>query len=175
MRQSVVFGIIFLVQTFCAVFFVSDILMTVLGLRARPISWQVREMMEIGAALGLIIGVIIGGIALRRTYQRSQESEEKLRAVSSAFLEVVEQKFEEWSLTQAERDVALFLLKGLSTQEISGVRNTSEGTVKAQTNSIYRKSDVTGRPQFLSLFIDNLMAEVPLSERVTSEIGIAAK
>jgi len=38
------------------------------------------------------------------------------------------------------------------------LRSTSEGTVKAQTNAIYRKAGVTGRPQLLSLFIEDLMA-----------------
>jgi DNA-binding NarL/FixJ family response regulator len=45
----------------------------------------------------------------------------------------------------------------MSTAEIATLRNTSEGTVKAQTNAIYRKAGVTGRPQLLSLFIEDLM------------------
>ena len=32
-----------------------------------------------------------------------------------------------------------------------------EGTVKAQTNAIYRKAGVSGRSQLLSLFIEDLM------------------
>jgi len=39
------------------------------------------------------------------------------------------------------------------------MRNTAEGTVKAQTNAIYRKAGVSGRPQLLSLFIEDLMDE----------------
>jgi hypothetical protein len=55
--------------------------------------------------------------------------------------------------------VALFAIKGLTTAEIAALRGTSEGTVKAQTNAIYRKAGVTGRPQLLSLFIDELIGE----------------
>jgi hypothetical protein len=55
--------------------------------------------------------------------------------------------------------VALFAIKGMSTAEISVLRTTSEGTVKAQTNAIYRKAGVSGRSQLLSLFIDDLMRE----------------
>ena len=33
-----------------------------------------------------------------------------------------------------------------------------ESTVKAQTAAIYRKAGVTGRPQLLSLFIEDLMS-----------------
>ena len=69
------------------------------------------------------------------------------------------ERFDAWGLTAAEQDVALFAIKGLNTAEIAALRNTSEGTVKAQTNAIYRKAGVTGRPQLLSLFIDDLLDE----------------
>lgn len=174
MRQTVFFALIVLVQFFCALFFVSDILLTVTGARATPIAWHVRELLEIGASVGLILGVVLGGIVLRRMVLRSRASEEKLRIVSTAFMDVVNEKFSEWGLTAAEKDVALFLLKGLSTQDIAALRQTSDGTVKAQTNAIYRKADVTGRPQLLSLFIDDLMDEVPLPQKIDAEL-VAAK
>jgi len=59
----------------------------------------------------------------------------------------------------SEKDVALFAIKGMSTAEIATMRSTSEGTVKAQTNAIYRKAGVTGRSQLLSLFIEDLMRD----------------
>ena len=74
-------------------------------------------------------------------------------------MQVIEERFQNWALTPAERDVALFSIKGLSTAEIADLRNTSEGTVKAQTNAIYRKAGVSGRSQLLSLFIDELMED----------------
>ena len=52
---------------------------------------------------------------------------------------------------------ANFLTKGLNTRDIAEMRGTSEGTVKAQTNAIYRKAGVTGRTQLLSTFIEDLM------------------
>lgn len=174
MRQTVFFTLIVLVQALFTLFFVSDILLTVLGVRARPIAWHVRELLEIGASIGLILGVVLGAIVLRRTVLKSRASEEKLRLVSAAFMDVVEEKFAQWGLTAAEQDVALFLLKGLSTQEIAALRQTSEGTVKAQTNAIYRKADVTGRPQLLSLFIDDLMDDVTLPQKI-DETVFAAK
>ncbi|MEM6372014.1 MAG: LuxR C-terminal-related transcriptional regulator [Pseudomonadota bacterium] len=72
-------------------------------------------------------------------------------------MELLEDKFETWGLTSAERDVALFAIKGLSTQEIARARQTSEGTIKAQTNAIYRNAGVSGRSQLMSLFIDDLI------------------
>jgi DNA-binding CsgD family transcriptional regulator len=69
----------------------------------------------------------------------------------------MEMRFDEWALTRAERDVAVFAIKGLTVQEIARLRETSEGTVKAQTAAIYRKAGVSGRPQLLSLFIEDMM------------------
>jgi DNA-binding CsgD family transcriptional regulator len=74
-------------------------------------------------------------------------------------MDLLEERFGEWALTPPERDVALFAIKGMSTAEIAMLRMTSEGTVKAQTNAIYRKAGVSGRPQLLSLFIDDLMRD----------------
>ena len=159
MTRRAVLVPILLVQVFCTVFFVSDIVLTVLGVRRHPISWQIREYLELGAAIGLVLGVVLGGIALYSSLRRSRRAEDQLRAASGAFMELLEDRFSGWGLTAAERDVALFAIKGLSTGEIAKLRATSEGTVKAQTNAIYRKADVTGRPQLLSLFIDDLMGD----------------
>ncbi|MEM9432386.1 MAG: LuxR C-terminal-related transcriptional regulator [Pseudomonadota bacterium] len=147
------------VQLLCAIFFVSDIVISVLGLSAKPISWHIREMIEIAAAFGLILGVLMGAVALRRTVQRNLRVEGQLKAASGAFAELMEEKFVLWQLTPAERDVALFVIKGMNTAEIAGLRDTSEGTVKAQTNAIYRKAGVSSRSQLVSSFIEDLMGE----------------
>ena len=145
------------VQALCALVFVSQIVATILGIPAQPIDWQIVELIEIGAAFGLVLGVVLGGLALNGSLRRTREAEEALRRASSAFMDVLEERFEDWSLTPAERDVALFAIKGMSTAEIAALRATSEGTVKAQTAAIYRKAGVSGRPQLLSLFIEDLM------------------
>jgi len=158
-RDRIVILTILAVQAICAFFFVSDIVLSVAGLRAGPISWQTREILEIGASVGLILGFVLGAIALSRSIRRQKLAEDKLRLASGAFMELLEEKFSDWNLTPSEADVALFAIKGMSTQEIADMRSTSEGTVKAQTNAIYRKAGVSGRPQLLSLFIDDLMGD----------------
>lgn len=160
MNDRLVIGLILAVQAICAVFFVSDIVLSVTGLRSTPLRWQTRELIEIGAAIGLVLGLVLGAIALFRSARRRRVVEDQLRVASGAFLELLEERFEEWGLTPSERDVALFAIKGMNTAEISALRETSEGTVKAQTNAIYRKADVNGRPQLLSLFIEDLMDDV---------------
>ena len=161
MRDRHVIKIALVVQAVCAGFFISDILSARIGFRSAPISWQLRELIEIGAAGGLLLGFVLGAVALRRSRQRQLLAEKGLHRASSAFMDLVEASFTEWGLTPAERDVALFAIKGLTIQEIAAARETSEGTVKAQTNAIYRKAGVSGRPQLLSLFIDDLLAAAP--------------
>lgn len=161
MKGNLVVLLIFVVQALCAFFFVSDILFSVLGIYVRPIAWEIREYLELGAALGLVLGMVLGGIALYRSRRDHQSALEKLRRASGAFMELLEERFVEWGLTASERDVALFAIKGMSTGEIATLRNTAEGTVKAQTNAIYRKAGVSGRPQLLSLFIEDLMDDRP--------------
>ena len=159
MNRPRLIAAILAVQLACAIFFLSDILLTLFAIPVGPVDWRYREIMEIGAALGLIIGVVVGAAALRTSYRRNARVEEQLRAASSAFMELLAERFDDWGLTPAEKDVALFCIKGFSTSEIAEFRATSEGTVKAQTNAIYRKAGVTGRPQLLSLFIDDLMQD----------------
>lgn len=159
MTGRIALFVIFLLQAACAFFFVSDILSSVLGLRASPLSWEMRELTEIGAAIGLMLGLLFGALALRKSFRDRRLAEEKLRRASVAFLDLMQERFTEWGLTPAERDVALFAIKGMTTAEIARLRQTSEGTVKAQTNAIYRKAGVAGRPQLLSLFIEDLMEE----------------
>ena len=132
---------IFLIQALCAFFFVSDILSSFFGFSQ------------------VIIGLVLGGLALRRAVIERNSAQARMQRASGAFMDLLTARLEEWGLTPAEKDVALFAIKGLSTAEIAVMRATSEGTVKAQTNAIYRKAGVTGRPQLLSLFIDDLMQD----------------
>jgi DNA-binding CsgD family transcriptional regulator len=158
-KRSWLIFLLFLVQAVCALFFVGDIVTSVLGLPLGPVPWEIRELLEVGAAVGLLLGMLLGGLALRRALKARHTAEERLRRASGAFADLLEERFAEWGLTAAERDVALFAIKGMSTADIARLRSTSEGTVKAQTNAIYRKAGVSGRPQLLSLFIEDLMRD----------------
>jgi DNA-binding CsgD family transcriptional regulator len=149
------------VQAVCTLFFVWDIVAGVLGLNRAPMAWELRELMEIGAALGLILGVAMGALYLRSVIRRNRAMATQLRRASGAFAEFLEERFAAWGLTPSERDVAWFTIKGLSIAEIARMRGTSEGTIKAQSNAIYRKAGVTGRTQLLSVFLEDLMEERP--------------
>src|SRR5512135_3637427 len=69
------------------------------------------------------------------------EAQDALAGLASA----IEHQFERWELTEAERGVALGLLRGLSHKEIAQQRETSERTVRQQALAIYRKADIHSR------------------------------
>lgn len=157
MNNRIVLALVVFIQFICALFFVGQIAISVLGLPIGPIAWTYYELIEIGAAVGLIMGSIFGALALHSARRRSTEAEAALRRAQSAFKDVLEMRFADWDLTAAERDVALFAIKGYSTQDIANLRGVSDGTIKAQSNAIYKKAGVSGRAQLLSLFIDELV------------------
>jgi DNA-binding CsgD family transcriptional regulator len=151
--------LVLLVQLISAFFFVTDIASSYIGIWSAPLSWEMREFLEIGASIGLTLGVILGAYSLWRAHKDRDLAQQRLRRASGAFMTLLDERFAEWGLTPAERDVALFAIKGMSTAEIGSLRATSEGTIKAQTNAIYRKAGVSGRSQLLSLFIEDLMRD----------------
>lgn len=175
MKAAVGVVLVLVVQAACAIFFVGDIVLSIFGIYVAPLSWTSRELLEIGAAIGLLLGVVLGAIALAGTWRGRRLAEEKLRRASGAFMDLLAERFTDWGLTPAERDVALFAVKGMSTAEIAALRQTSEGTVKAQTAAIYRKAGVTGRSQLLSLFIEDLIdGELPGRTGAPPAAGVAS-
>ncbi len=167
-RQRFLAIAIVLVQFICAVFFLIDIISTTIGFSSQPLPWHIHELVEITVGVGLLIGIIAGSLLLLTTLRRNTRVEEQLRAASGAFTDLMNERFSQWQLTSAERDVAWFMVKGLSNSEIAALRSTSEGTVKAQGNAVFRKSGVSSRTQLLSLFVEDLMAESPGDQPVHS-------
>ncbi len=168
MTRASVYLILVVVQAVCALLFASDILLSVAGIYPVPLAWSTRELMEVGALIGLMLGLASGAMLVWRAFRDLHRAEARLERAAGAFIDLLNARFDEWGLTAAERDVALFAIKGLTVTDIARLRETSEGTVKAQTAAIYRKAEVSGRPQLLSLFIEDLMG----AER--SETALAA-
>jgi len=70
----------------------------------------------------------------------------------------IDKQFADWSLTAAERDVALFILKGFSHKEIASLRATSERTIRQQAQGVYRKSGLGGKNALTAFFLEDLLS-----------------
>lgn len=72
----------------------------------------------------------------------------------------IDAQFGRWNLTEAECEVALLLLKGLSLKEVAAVRATSERTIRAQAQSLYSKAGLNGRAALSAFFLEDLLAPI---------------
>jgi DNA-binding CsgD family transcriptional regulator len=88
--------------------------------------------------------------------QWRSDMRELLKGLSSA----IDDQFERWGLTAAEREVALLMLKGLSHKEIAVVRDASERTVRQQARSIYGKANLSGRAALSAFFLEDLLLPI---------------
>ena len=94
---------------------------------------------------------------LQQANSHLSESNEKLQVAKRQYIEVIDQQLTDWSLTPSEREVAMLLLKGLSFEEVAGVRETKEKTVRQQATAIYKKSGLSGRHEFAAWFFEDFL------------------
>lgn len=71
--------------------------------------------------------------------------------------ESIDQQFDQWALSGAEKQIALLLLKGFSLRDIAHVRGVSERTVRQQATQIYSKASLRGRAELSAFFLEDLM------------------
>ncbi|MDJ0848662.1 MAG: LuxR C-terminal-related transcriptional regulator [Myxococcota bacterium] len=131
--------------------------------------------LHLGVESGLLL-LSLGGIAFlwsgwmqtRRTLSRSVEDSQQLTAERDAWRqraeklllglgEEIDAQLRRWSLTPAEREVALLLLKGFGHKEIASLLDRSERTVRQHAVAVYRKSNLGGRAQLAAFFLEDLL------------------
>ncbi len=122
-------------------------------------NWDEYHIWAIIVMLCLLGAIAVLGVELLRMGNHVTKLEGKATRASEAFEELLMSYFEKWAFTKAERDVARLLLKGCSTAEIAEARNAKEGTVKAQTYSIYRKSGYSNKAQLFSALLEDLTGD----------------
>lgn len=97
--------------------------------------------------------------AEREAQRFREEAHDALRGLGEA----IDRQFARWALTPAEREVGLFLLKGLTHKEIATIRSTSETTIRQQALAVYRKSGLRGRTELSAFFLEDLL--LPVGQR----------
>lgn len=130
---------------------------------------------HIATEIGIVALCIVTVVVLLRGLSLAEASAEQLghdlaaaRAEAARFREeagqalsrlstAIDHQFDRWSLTQAEREVALLILKGLSHREAAEARSTNEATVRQQALSVYRKSGLRSRSELSAFFLQDLL------------------
>ncbi|MHB1298154.1 MAG: helix-turn-helix transcriptional regulator [Gemmatimonadaceae bacterium] len=125
--------------------------------------------------LVLITAAIVTSITLWSGWWRARRSLAETRRVletQSADLEAwranarhaleglgraMDDRFQAWGLTPAEREVALGLLKGRSHKVIAYESGRSERTVRQHAVAVYQKSGLDGRAELSAFFLEGVM------------------
>ena len=109
-------------------------------------------------------------LALLRDLDAARAEGEGFRTQVQAHLDglgvAIDKQFRVWSLTDAEREVALLMLKGFGHKEIAAFRGTSEATVRQQARGVYQKSGLNGRPAFCAFFLEDLLPPAARAPRL---------
>lgn len=87
----------------------------------------------------------------------AQEWQQKASNFREGLTNAIVSQFEEWGLTESEKDICFLLLKGFTLQEIADLRKTTERTVRQQSSTIYRKCSLSGRVQLSAFFLEDLL------------------
>jgi DNA-binding NarL/FixJ family response regulator len=82
---------------------------------------------------------------------------ERVKDLLQGLGSAIDQQFDRWNLTPAEKDVALLLLKGFSHKEVAQLRSRGERTVRQQALAVYRKSKLSGRASLAAYFLEDLL------------------
>ena len=147
----------FVVIAICETFFLMDVVADLFHMDiAAP--WIDHSALELVASIALAFSLVAIGWQIRRLLQENRNARRAVQAASGELLQIIYAKFENWNLTPSEVEIALLLIKGISTQEISDIRNTRPGTIKSQGSAIYRKAGVAGRNELAAYFVEDLLA-----------------
>jgi len=94
---------------------------------------------------------------LAATLVDSNRWREEARHLVQGLGVAIDEQFERWDLSPAEKEVGLLLLKGLSHKDIAHARDVSEATARQQARSVYRKAGLTGRADLSAFFLEDLL------------------
>lgn len=82
------------------------------------------------------------------------------RDLMNGLAAALDQQFDRWALSPAEKETALLLLKGLSHKEVASVRSVSDATARQQARAVYKKAGLSGRHDLAAFFLEDLMLPV---------------
>lgn len=148
-------------------------------LREGVTKWHVlAEALAAGTACFGAFYLLRGAWELRRrlnvqagdfsTFRRQAEA---WRAESKNYVEglslAIARQLDQWQLSDAEKEVAFLLLKGLSLKDIASVRRTTEKTARVQSSAVYAKSGLAGRSELSAFFLEELLP--PAAVRASTE------
>lgn len=114
------------------------------------------------AAEGRVEGLSQRAEDLAERLEASRSEAERWRGevseLTAGLGSAIDRQLDRWSLSVAEKEVALLLLKGLSHKEIGEVRAVGEATARQQARAVYKKAGLSGRADLAAFFLEDLLS-----------------
>lgn len=163
-RKAAGISILVALQALACVFFVADLAGDIAadGMGSHLV-------IEALAAAALLVAVALGAFQVRGLIAAARRDETAVATAQGVLGELIRLRFDQWQLTGAEADVALFALKGFGIAEIAGLRGSAAGTVRAQLARVYAKAGVDSQSGLIALFLEELIA-IP-DPKLAAELG----
>lgn len=151
-----------------------------IDLRDGVTAWHVlAEALVAAAACFGAFYLLRGGWELRRRldvqardFSAFRQQAEAWRTESRNHVEglsrAIARQLDQWQLSDAEKEVAFLLLKGLSLKDIAAARRTTEKTARVQSSAVYAKAGLAGRSELSAFFLEDLLppaAASPAADR----------
>ncbi|RKZ47958.1 MAG: LuxR family transcriptional regulator [Gammaproteobacteria bacterium] len=99
---------------------------------------------------------------LQKNRQEAIEWKNETQTLLQGLGASINNQFERWKLTPSEKEIGLFLLKGLSHKEVAYARGVSEATARQQAGAVYKKAGLLGRHDLAAFFLEELA--LPLND-----------
>lgn len=142
--------------------------------------WSLHVFYELALIAGAVlcfVGLWNGWWRARRSLVETRKALEAQQAERDAWRDsarnaleglgrAMNERFDAWALTRAEREVALGLLKGRSHKVIAYETGRSERTVRQHAVAVYHKSGLGGRAELSAFFLEGVMLPEPARSTV---------
>ena len=151
-RRATGIGILVALQALASAFFLVDLVGDIAADGIGP-----HLAVESMAAIALIVGVVLGAYQVRALLAAARANAAAMAAAQGAMADLIRLRFEEWRLTAAEADVALFALKGFDIAEIATLRGSATGTIRAHLTRVYAKAGTDSQSGLIALFLEELI------------------
>ena len=82
--------------------------------------------------------------------------EGKVEAAGGRFHDMIIDQFQKWVLSEAESEIGILLIKGMSIAEIADLRDRRQATIQVKNSAIHQESGMYNRAQLVSYFVEEL-------------------
>ena len=99
--------------------------------------------------------------ALKRDLKKARAEavhwQAKERDLLNRLREAIDQQFTKWDFSPTEKQIAAYLLKGMSLKEIAEVKGSTFNSIRQQAHVLYSKAGLGGRAELSAFFLGDLL------------------